>query len=280
MAQQEYVPPTRERLFELADELHALGRDDDRPFLSVGGPHPVAKVPAVFATARHAIETGHAGVDLVRADNELVAVTLFRASLECTVTAMWLVQSSEAIRGFLNEDVRTRRALSAEMAKSLHASYRDNASRVAHIDDEMIETIAAPQARNFRQLVSSLQGGHEAYVHYRILSGMVHPCANLTDYYLTPNEDSPVGVSLRFTPNDISHDAWLFLAVACMTWASRAVDHLDARHLTRSRLRAIARELGVPQTLELTPEAERAIFLQEQQRRREARRAKRRGPAE
>ncbi len=275
----EYVPPTRERLFELADELHSLGRGNDRPFLSVGGTHPVAKVPAVFATARHAIKTAHAGVDLVRAGNELVAVTLFRASLECTVTAMWLVQSREAIRAFLSEDVRTRRALSREMARSLHDSYRDNAGVVAHIDEEMIETIAAPQARNFQQLVSVLQGGHEAYIHYRILSGMVHPCANLTDYYLTPNEDSPVGVTLRFDPNEIGHDAWLFLAVACMMWASRAIDHLDVQHLTRSRLRAIAREIGVPQTLELTPEAEQEIYRQEQKRRHQARRPKR-APAE
>ncbi len=263
----EYVPPTREELIALGRELFEMGRGDGM-FWGRTTAISTAQIPAVHAIARHALEVGDSSLTLVEADRELAAVTLMRSTVECALTALWLVQNREAIFGFVVEDHRQRRTLSREMAKAVSESLRAGATRIAHLDDETIETIAAPQAQWFKQLCDAFSGGHEAYLHYRMMSGMVHPCVTLTDFYLEVSEDSPAGVRLGMGPKPIGHDSWLFLTIASMMWAQRALDHVNAAHPNRSRLRNIAKELQIPETLSLTPDALQAAANSEQVRRR------------
>ena len=228
----------------------------------------LSQVPAVHASARRAIETAKAALEFHSEGRGLIAATLVRSALECAITAIWLTQSNESPLGFVSEEYRQRRILAESMAKTASRALREGASRVAHADDSQIETIAAHQARWFQQRCLTLKGGQDAYTHYRILSALVHPSPTLADFYLDPDEDSPTGCALHAEPRAVGHDAWAFFAVACMVWANRAIDHLDSSHQQRSRLRDIARELGIPETLEMTAGARQAAIKSEQARRR------------
>jgi hypothetical protein len=263
----EYVPPSRDELIALGRELFEMGRGGGT-FWGKASKVSQAQIPAVHAVARHTLELGDSAITLIESDREFAALTLMRSALECALTSVWLVQSDEAVFGFAAEEYRQRRAISAEMAKAVSESLREGATRIAHLDEESVETIASPQARAFQQLCNQFAGGNEAYLHYRIMSGMVHPCVTLTDFYLELDDDAPGGAALGMDPKPIGHDSWLFLTVASMMWAQRALDHLDSNHTQRSRLRGIAHELQVPETLSLTPEAQQAAAKSAQARRR------------
>jgi len=247
----EYVPPSRDRLVELAAALYEL-RGGNGGFTARVTPEVVRRVPAVFGTARHAVELGDAAVELFVGGRELVAMTLARSSFESAITAMWLVQSPEGVKGFVGEDFRQRRTLSKTMSEAASTVFREGADRIAHLSEDKVETLAASEAKYFNARCEALDGGKDAYVLYRIMSGMAHPSATLVDYYLDANDDSPTGCDLHYEPKPIGHDSWLFLTVAAMMWANRAIDHLDSDHLHRNRLREIASELGVNDTLKLS----------------------------
>ena len=178
-----YIPPTLARLLDLGTELDGLGRAG-APFRTDTRDRPMilAQVPAVWATARHSITTGKAALDLYAEGRQLVALTLIRSALEAAITAQWLVQSNESIPGFIGEDYRQRRNIAKGMAGSGSALMREGALKVAHIADEDIETVAANEARHFERRCLTLKRGKDAYVDYRILSGMVHPSPTLADF--------------------------------------------------------------------------------------------------
>jgi hypothetical protein len=245
----DYVPPTRKELIAIGRELFEMGRGE-ATFLGKTSRISTVQIPAVHAIAHHALEVGDSALTLCEADRELAAITLMRSIVKCALTALWLVQNHEAVFGFASEEYRfaseeyrQRRLLSKEMAKAVSESLRAGATTIAHLDEEMVETVAAPQARWFQQLCGAFSGGREAYLHYRIMSGMVHPCLTLTDFYLEADDAAPGGASLGMDPKPVGHDSWLFLTIAAMMWAQRALDHLNQDHPHRSRLRDIAREL-------------------------------------
>lgn len=259
--------PSLDRLMALGEELFQLGRDEEQFDARAGGVS-YAQVPAVFGVARHALETGDAGLRLWREGRQLVAMTLMRSALECAVTALWLVQSPEAIMGFVGEEYRQRRNLSREMAESASESFRAGASRIAHLDEHRIETTAAPQAKAFWQLCDTLNGGRDAYLYYRFESAMVHPTVFLTDFYVEDAPDTSAGCTLMMQPKAVGVDAWPFLTVASMMWANRALDHVSKWHPHRSRLREVATELGVAETLQLTEKARQEANQSARDRRR------------
>jgi hypothetical protein len=138
------------------------------------------------------------------------------------------------------------------MEQSATQLFKEGAALVAHADEEQIETVARRQAQHFEQLCHSLQGGDDAYIHYRILSAFCHPSALLTDFYLEPDDTIPSGCRLRLEPKQLEHDGWLFLNVAAMLWALRAWDDINITHPLWSALRLLARELEVPEALNVT----------------------------
>jgi hypothetical protein len=80
---------------------------------------------------------------------------------------------------------------------------------------------------------------------------------------------------LRTEPEQPQHDSWLYLTVASMMWAMRALDHMDADHPHRSLLRDIAKRLQTSPTLRLTQAAAERERLADQVRRRAARKGPR-----
>jgi hypothetical protein len=183
-------PPSRDQLLKLGHEIWGLGRGDG-PLTARATTVSQAQVPAVYGCSMHALEAGDAALGLIKQGRELIAMTLIRSALESAMTSMWLVQSRESIFGFVAEEHRQRRAISKQLAQSVNPVMRQVSQTVAHIDEALIETVAAPQAQYFNRLCGSLEGGDEGYVHYRILSGMVHPSATLTDFYVDVDEDAP-----------------------------------------------------------------------------------------
>ena len=99
---------------------------------------------------------------------------------ECSVTAAWLAQNPEAIYGVVAENQRQRINLAKKMAEAASEQIREGSSRVAVLDDDKVSaTTAEAAARNFEVRCGDLDGGHELYIHYKVLSSMVHPGADL-----------------------------------------------------------------------------------------------------
>lgn len=266
-----------------ADELIALGRElidrvgNDTRILEVKTDRiqNMAHAPIIFGLAQHSVRLGVVILDLYEADKRLEAMPLVRSLYEGALTAQWLAQSREAVGAWFNEDVRLRRMLSKDLARSASEIFKASASEVAHLDAEDVESIAGNQARHFSRLCDALQpGGAHAYAMYRIMSSYTHPSSTLVDHYAQRADNDDAGVVLRQEPHTIGHDAWLYISVASMMWASRALDvmHRDRPH--REYLRSVARQLQVAEVLDLTPEARAA----EDRAERERRRSKWKGP--
>lgn len=258
---------SRERLIEIGRELATMARTPQQLSVRAKRGMSAALVPAVHGSVMYAVELGEAALDLVESGRELVASPLMRACYESSLTAAWLVQNPEAVFGFVNEETRQRRNISAAMSESVTEVFREGASRMAHLDRAEIETNATAQARHMQQLCGSLRGGADAYLYYRFMSSFAHISAMVVDHYVEETDDNPSGLRLHVHAKPHGHDAWLFMTVASMMWALRALDHLDLSHTARSALRRYARELTVNESLRLTPEAESEAAKAEQKRR-------------
>jgi hypothetical protein len=244
-------------------ELIALGREMIQTVTESGHSLEVrterivnmAHAPIVHGLAQHSLLLGALVLDLHEDGKRIEAMPTVRALYEAALTAMWVSQSREAPLAFHNEDVRQRRALSDSFARSGVKAFQEGASRIAHLDADTIDTIANSQGRFFERRCTALKpGGAHAYSLYRAMSAYAHPSATLVDHYVEEH-DNPAGVRLLQDPTPLDHDAWLFMSVASMMWAARAIDlmHRDSPH--RNYLRNVARRLQVAELLDLTPEA-------------------------
>lgn len=229
-----------------------------------------AFVPCVYGLGMHAVQSGQAMIEMHESGRQLLSLPLARLSLESAINALWLVQTGEGLMGFVNEGTRQRNNVFIEMAKSANEIFREGAA--AHGAEEAYpQSFTDAAARNFQQMTEALQGGHDAYLLYRMLSQYSHPGLRLVDEYLLENEESESGVTLITTPDKFAADddpAFLFITVVAMMWGARALDHLQMDHRHRSRLRAIAKTLTAPETLNLTAKARAAYLAKASEQRR------------
>lgn len=223
--------------------------------------------PVVHALAAHSLRLGEAVLDLEEKGMRFEAVPLIRSLFECAITVSWLADSREGVDAWRSDGLRKRKLLAKEMADSANKIFREGAANLPHLDEPEVETIAADQGRRFRDRCLALRGGAEAYVYYRFMSAYSHPSIDLADQYLQLDPEVPAGVVLRTRPEPIA-PSYLFIAVASMIWATRALDVMRQIPRHRDYLRGVARELGVPDVLRLTPEARIAEDRAEQHRRR------------
>jgi len=234
-----------------------------------------AHLPVVHGLAAHAHTLGAIVLDLYEQGKMFAAMPLVRTVYESAIQAQWLAQSKEAIAAFANEDLRHRQRLSAELHSAASQAFQSGASNLAHLDMDALETSADPQARDFRDLCHDLTpGGHDAYIIYRAMSMEAHPSVLVVDQYVHPTKKEP-GITLLLEPKRSNSEAWLVLVVASFVWAARAVDFFDQDHLRRSALREAARQLGVTEHFDLTPQAHQ----REERERLRRRKAEWKGPA-
>lgn len=227
----------------------------------------LAHAPLVASLAYHALRLGETVIDLTERGRRLEAFPTVRATFETALTAMWLSQSREATYAFHNEHERQTRNLVEHGLKAASEAMRAGAEGVPARSVEEYDTSANPQARSFEQLCAALTGGRDAYVVYRLMSTYAHPSMAITEHYLFESQNE-AGVTLHAEPTQPRDNFWLYITVASMIWALRAVDHMDQGHPHRRWLRHAARELGIVETLSLTAEAQAAETLAEKARRR------------
>lgn len=226
----------------------------------------MAHAPLVASLAYHALRLGETVIDLTERGHRLEAFPTVRATFETAMTAMWLSQSREATSAFHNEHERQNRNLVEHGLKAASEAMRAGAAGITARSSEEYETSANPQARSFEKLCASLTGGRDAYVVYRLMSTYAHPSMAITEHYLFESENE-AGVTLHSEPTQPTDNFWLYMTVASMIWALRAMDHMDQGHPHRSWLRQAAKKLGIAETLNLTPEAEAAEMKAEKERR-------------
>lgn len=264
LSQEQIIALGREMLEYLNDHRLPLTVTTDRVVNMAHG-------PMVYGLSSHALRLGAVVLDLHENGKGLESMPVIRSLYEIAMTAQWLAQSREAPAAVYNEDLRLRRLLSRDFARSASKVFQEGADKIAHLSAEALETIASGQARHFEQRCNALHpGGAHAYALYRAMSAYVHPGSQLMDQYLVPEdgEEAAAGVSLRAEPADIGHHTWLFLAVASMMWAARALDLMQRDKPHRNYLRGVARALEVPEVLKLTAAALAAEQKAEQKRRR------------
>lgn len=249
-----------------ADDLIGLGRELSARITGERGRYEVlakravnlAHVPYVHGLTIHTLRLGNAVFVLHEQGLRLEAMPLIRSCYEHALTAVWLSEGRETVRGAFNEDLRQRVNLAEAMRQSASFIFQEKADQVAHINDEPVDAMAdiGAQARSFQRRCEALSpGGKDAYVIYRALCSFTHPTASIVDQYLHDNEQGDTGVTLLMEPKPFTAHAFLFMTVASMTWASRALDNMDRDRTHRAYLRNVARELQIHESLRLSQQA-------------------------
>ncbi|TRW46416.1 DUF5677 domain-containing protein [Georgenia yuyongxinii] len=204
-----------------------------------------------FTLCAHVHELATAAVPLLVEGMSTVATPLVRSIYESALTAHWVAQAEDGGEAFVREDLRQRRNMRDTLGKAASETFRKGAEGIAHLDLEVSQTPDEDAARAFQKLCEDLEpGGTDAYAWYRFLSTMTHPSTLVTDQYLD-EVDGELILSNR--PKNPTVEVWMFLTVASMVWAGRAVTYMqrdsDDR---RDYLRSVARQIGVEAELDLS----------------------------
>lgn len=194
-------------------------------------------VTHVYATVRYLRPAIGDGLTIVQ-------MPLVRSTFEATLTAVWCDEVADGARAMVNEDVRQRRNLAAELAKT--HTLADLAQTVAHLDLVALETSSADQARQFQQLAADI-AMDGAYATYRMLSHLSHPGIKVVDEYMVADDPAnPEDVEFRREPDPMTSASAFAGILACnLVWAGMVANYYDPTRTLRNSLRAAARKLGV-----------------------------------
>lgn len=197
----------------------------------------------------------------------LEAMPLVRAAWESSLTAHWLAQNPDAIRGFTDEDIRQHRNLLDTMAKTGWESAAEPAQTLNQHQPTGGPT--QESARYFERLCEDLApGGQQSYAIYRMLCSYTHPGGRIASRYV---KDDPI--EFHAIPIDFNEEAsavWLAMTCFSVVWAARAFDIItDGKRM--NTLRKTAKRLGIPLQMQLSQKA--------RQREQKARRANWRSPS-
>lgn len=199
------------------------------------------KVAVVFAGAAHTHRLARAAMVLIDADFVAETSPLTRAVYECALTTHWAAQVDDSALQLSDQEIRAHRALVRELQEArLLDQIPPERRKLPSDQDQHITKIT------FEQICDDLNpGGDEAYAIYRILSAYSHATTTAIGRYLQPDDRQPLG----FTASDVAEpeepDFQVFLLVASLVWAGRAVDYFDSGHSRRSELRSAARAIGI-----------------------------------
>ncbi|MEU5844503.1 DUF5677 domain-containing protein [Rhodococcus sp. NPDC047139] len=228
-----------------------------------GKPSDAEKTTRVLALAHHVRRLGAAALDLIESHGPLVAAPTIRSCFEYALTAMWIAQSTDAVQAWIAQDPASRRALQQSLRAADSDELRQIAEKVVGTDLLGIESNSTAQANKIVKMVADFDGGGDLYAHYRLLCGLTHASPMLTDFYLDLDKSSPRSNGYEFVPfpQEPNRPALVLLVASSMLWALSAMrfirrDKNDAAgKVLRSRVRAAARELGMPPDYQLTAEA-------------------------
>ncbi|WP_155951789.1 hypothetical protein [Rhodococcus aetherivorans] len=244
--------PTPARVLEIIDELAhgwaeflAEGRDlepsRDAKYITTPA--------AVAALASHTTELGRVVATLARSDFPGMAIMpTARSAYETGLTAHWLAQSPEGFAAWTNNSLRNARNLIDELEKASIPSFKNAA---AALRGQLIPDLDLKVniQTSVKEICASLKAGKsDAYAYYRLACGLDHPGSMLTERYVEAYSN---GIQVH-SRSKFNADSWIFMTAASMVWAQRAVDFSDPGRTRRGVLRSYAKELQIPEALELT----------------------------
>lgn len=252
---------SRERLLAILDELwdgwnDFLYRDGGQLSRPRDAEHPMTAA-IVMALASQVSELSRAVATLARADmGDLTMLPLVRTSYETAITAHWLAQVPDATNAFINEDSRSRKALSLHLPNAQSETFRESVESIRRRIVAAQPTSSGTPARQFSAMCDDLElAGVDAYIYYRCACALVHPSVLVADQFLEIDEKDLV-VNGASKPMG---DAWIFLATASVVWAQMAANYCDPARTRRNTLRRIGRELGISPVLTISGAASRRL---------------------
>lgn len=202
----------------------------------------------VYSLTAHTMHLTEAVLCLYERDLKPAATPLIRQAIECAYTAVWVeTYGAEAARALMHE--QSRNALNT-LAQFVRAGFEEKADAVAAVratlDD--LEPSASASGSKFFERCADLVGGDAMYATYRAASSKSHASTSIVDLYLHSVDVSatnPLGLAVSDEPDATGSAAWLGLLLAMVVHAALAWSRLDAQHSQRTRLKSIARQLGV-----------------------------------
>lgn len=214
-----------------------------------------ARITAVIGLARHVHDTSQAIMLLLDHGHASAAVPLVRLVFECSLTAAWLVQSTDdhGIRAFLHSYSRSRSSLQKDAMEATTGVFRDGAAEIADTDPTPFRG-SYDDAHRFGEICLDLSpGGKDAYIYYRVFSGLSHASPRVADLYFAPAGQGSGIPALRPTPDQpIPTDTLAFFTAASMLWSARAYSYLITDTSYRNFLRRSARQLEINDELKLS----------------------------
>lgn len=265
--------PDRDQLLRIARNLlggwYADAEQDATIELGQRRQRPnVTRFVSVFSLAGHTHMLIDAAIQSLVDRQDLLALPHLRLAYESALTAAWMAQNSESPLALHNNEIVARDALKRTIGES--KQFAERVAEFPTLDGKIEDVSSDAQAKHFWRLCEDFApDGKTLYLLYRILSKHSHPTGFVIDRFVRMDVFGDVkALGRRPLPNDDNPDFWYFIAVLCLVYAGRAVDHIDPTRSRREELRAAARAVGLPPELKLTPEAQQRIARAEQSRRR------------
>ena len=135
---------------------------------------------------------------------------------ECAIRAQWIIQVDGAGEAVYNDHSRQHKNLLTQV-RDLNFDAANSAQRNAEIN-ELEDSAALPTSRSekFEDICNDLvPGGPEAYLYYRIMSGLSHPSALIVDRYYA-SLDQPPYIGQREEPSQAAAGPWGAIATCAL----------------------------------------------------------------
>ncbi|WP_371861311.1 DUF5677 domain-containing protein [Microbacterium maritypicum] len=214
-----------------------------------------ARITAIIGLSRHVHDTSPAIMLLLEHGHISAAVPLVRLVFECSLTAAWLVQSTDdhGIRAFLHSYSRSRSSLQKDAMEATTRVFRDGAPEITDTDPTPFGG-SYDDAHRFGEICLDLKpAGKDAYIYYRVLSGLSHASPRVADLYFAPDSPDAGIPAFRPTPDQsFPTDVLAFFTAASMVWSARAYSYLITNTQYRNFLRRSARQLEINDELQLS----------------------------
>nr|WP_258185933.1 hypothetical protein [Microbacterium sp. PAMC22086] len=131
--------------------------------------------------------------------------------------------------------------------------FRDGAPEITDTDPTPFGG-SYDDAHRFGEICLDLKpAGKDAYIYYRVLSGLSHASPRVADLYFAPDSPDAGIPAFRPTPNQsFPTDVLAFFTAASMVWSARAYSYLITNTQYRNFLRRSARQLEINDELQLS----------------------------
>lgn len=169
-----------------------------------------------------------------------------RTSMECAVTAAWLLVTKDAGLALTREGARQRKAALEGMVSFGHDASESLAETLQTFDN--LFPFASGEGASFEKRCKALEGGAELYLTYRAASLYAHAGMGIADHYVTasPSPDpTNLGLMVNTGAQLETIETWIAFQACMLLIAQKACDTARARAQHRTQLAKAAKRLGI-----------------------------------